>query len=56
MCSSILAQATMELICRGSYISWSLPKYTNIILTSNPDNSEYQVVTLDAAQKTRFIN
>lgn len=55
-CSSILAQATMELICRGSYISWDLPKYTNIILTSNPDDGDYQVVTLDSAQRTRFIN
>lgn len=55
-CSSILAQATMELICRGTFISWSLPKYTNIILTSNPDNGDFQVVTLDSAQRTRFVN
>ena len=56
MCSSVLAQATMELICRGTYVSWSLPKYTNIVLTSNPDNGEYQVVTLDGAQKSRYVN
>lgn len=54
--SSILVQATNELICRGTYVSWNLPKYTTIALTTNPDNGEYQVVTMDEAQKTRFIN
>lgn len=49
-------QATMELIDRQSYISWSLPKGWNILLTSNPDNGDYQVNTLDVAQKTRFIS
>lgn len=53
---SMFMQATMELICRGSYISWNLPKYTSIILTSNPDSSSYQVNTLDEAQLSRFIN
>lgn len=54
--SSILVQATNELICRGTYVSWNLPKYTTIALTTNPDNGEYQVTTMDEAQKTRFIN
>lgn len=45
----------MELINEGKYISWSLPKNTSIILTSNPDNSEYSVSSLDNAQKTRFV-
>lgn len=54
--NSMFLQATMELICRGSYISWSLPKYTNIVLTSNPDSSDYRVETLDSAQASRFIN
>lgn len=49
-------QCTMELIDRQQYISWKLPKDWHIILTSNPDNGEYLVNTMDVAQKTRFIS
>tara|TARA_R110002020_G_scaffold431389_4_gene641401 strand:+ start:2069 stop:3244 length:1176 start_codon:yes stop_codon:yes gene_type:complete len=49
-------QATMEVIDRQEYISWSLPKNWHVILTTNPDNGEYQVTSLDDAQKTRFIS
>lgn len=52
--SSLFMQATMELINTCAYISWHLPKYTSIILTTNPDNGEYSVSSLDNAQKTRF--
>lgn len=48
-------QAVMELIDRQEYISWKLPKNWHIILTSNPDNGEYLVNSLDNAQRTRFI-
>jgi hypothetical protein len=48
-------QAIMELIDRQQYISWSLPKDWHIILTSNPDNGEYLVNSIDVAQRTRFI-
>lgn len=48
-------QAVMELIDRQTYISWSLPKDWHIILTSNPDNGDYMVNSIDSAQKTRFI-
>ena len=48
--SSLFMQATMELICTGKYFSWSLPKNTNIVLSTNPDSSNYQVTTLDEAQ------
>ena len=48
-------QACMELIDRQRYMSWQLPKNWHIILTSNPDNGDYQVTTMDDAQKTRFI-
>jgi len=48
-------QAVMELIDRQTYISWSLPKDWHIILTSNPDNGDYMVNSVDAAQKTRYI-
>lgn len=49
-------QATMELIDRHEYVSWKLPKYTNVVLSSNPDDGSYSVSTMDAAQKTRYIN
>lgn len=49
-------QATMEILDRQEYISWSLPKNWHVILTTNPDNGEYQVTSLDDAQKTRFIS
>lgn len=45
----------MEIINTGSYLSWSLPKYTNIVLTSNPDSGEYNVTSLDPAVKSRLI-
>jgi hypothetical protein len=48
-------QATMEIIDRQEYVSWKLPKGWTVILTSNPDNGDYQVTSLDEAQKTRFI-
>lgn len=54
--NALFMQATMELINEGKYISWSLPKNTTVVLTSNPDNGEFQVSSLDSAQKTRFIN
>lgn len=49
-------QATMELINTASYISWKLPKNTTICLTTNPDDGEFSVSSLDNAQKTRFVN
>jgi len=48
-------QAVMELVDRQQYISWSLPADWHIILTSNPDNGEYMVNSIDSAQKTRYI-
>ena len=49
-------QATMELIDRGEYISWSLPDNWTILLSSNPDTGDYNVSSLDNAQKTRYIS
>ena len=48
-------QAVMELVDRQTYVSWSLPKDWHIILTANPDNGDYMVNSVDAAQKTRYI-
>jgi len=49
-------QAVMELIYTGKYISWKLPKYTSVMLSSNPDDGSYQVSSLDAAQMSRMVN
>jgi hypothetical protein len=48
-------QATMTLIETQTYYSWCLPKNWHIILTTNPDDGNYNVTSLDSAQKTRFI-
>jgi len=48
-------QAVMELIDRQTYIYWSLPEDWHIVLTANPDNGDYMVNSVDAAQKTRYI-
>ena len=52
----LFMQATMELINTASYISWKLPKNTTIVMTTNPDDGEFSVTSLDNAQKTRFVN
>lgn len=49
-------QATMEILDRQEYVSWKLPKDWHVILTTNPDNGDYNVTSLDVAQKTRFIS
>lgn len=54
--NSMFMQASMEIINTASYISWKLPKYTSIVLSSNPDDGQFSVTSLDNAQKTRFIN
>lgn len=54
--NSLFQQAIMELICTGKYISWKLPKYTSVLLSSNPDDGSYQVSSLDAAQMSRLVN
>ena len=49
-------QATMEILDRQEFVSWKLPKNWHVILTTNPDNGDYNVTSLDVAQKTRFIS
>ena len=49
-------QACMELIDRGSYVSWNLPENTTIILSQNPEDGDYNVNSQDNAQKTRYVN
>lgn len=54
--NSLFLQATMQLIQDGTYVSWKLPKYTTIVLSTNPDNGSYSVSSMDTAQRSRFIN
>ena len=49
-------KACMELIDKQEYVSWRLPRNWHVILTTNPDNGDYNVTSLDNAQKTRFIS
>ena len=51
-----LLQACMDLVLEQKYVSWSFPKKTTIVLSNNPDNGEYNVNSLDEAQRTRFLN
>lgn len=53
---SRFATAAMELIEKSEYMSWKLPKGWTIVLTSNPDSGDYNVTSLDSAQKTRFLS
>lgn len=46
----------MELINKGKYSNWNLPKGSTIVLSTNPsDNNEYQVMSQDAAQEDRYL-
>lgn len=49
-------QAMMEVCDRQEYVSWKLPKNWHVILTTNPDNGDYNVTSLDVAQQTRFVS
>lgn len=50
-----ILQAAMSITYEQEYISWKLPKNTTVLLTTNPDNSEFLVNSLDEAQMTRFV-
>lgn len=51
-----LLNACMDLVLEQKYISWAMPKKSMFVLTNNPDNGEYNVNSLDEAQRTRFLN
>lgn len=54
--NQMFMQAIMEICDRQEYISWKLPAGWTVVLSSNPDDGNYNVTTLDIAQTTRFIN
>jgi hypothetical protein len=51
----LILQAAMEIIHEQKYLSWSLPKGSNVILSENPDNGDYQVTSIDDAFRSRFV-
>lgn len=53
--TSQLLNALMDLIWEHKYVSWSLPAKTTTVLTSNPDNGNYNVTAIDTAVSTRFL-
>lgn len=55
-CTPVFTQAIMEMLRDQKYISWKLPKKTVIILTSNPDNGNYNVASMDEAQNSRCLS
>jgi hypothetical protein len=50
----MVMQACMSITEEYRYKSWELPKNSIVILSTNPDNGEYSVASLDSAQKTRM--
>lgn len=47
-------QAAMEIVDKGEFYSWKLPKKWSVILTSNPPDGKYMVAATDVAQQTRY--
>jgi hypothetical protein len=54
-CQPRFMQAIMEIVDNQSYFSWKLPKGSTIVLSSNPDNGDYNVTTEDTAQTSRYF-
>ena len=55
-CTPVFSQAVMDLIKDREYMTRKLPEKTTVMLTSNPDNGNYNVVGLDKAQQGRCMN
>lgn len=51
-----ILQACYELIYKQEFWSFKLPPKTTVMLTSNPDNGDYNVNTIDEAGVTRKLN
>lgn len=50
-----LMNAVMEISEEQSYGKWKLPEGSSVILTSNPDDGDFNVSINDSAQKTRML-
>lgn len=49
---NMVMQACMRITDEQEYVSWKLPKGSTVILTTNPDNEDFFVTSLDSAQKS----
>lgn len=56
MALSNILQACYELIYKQEFWSFKLPPRTTVILTTNPDNGDYNVNQVDEAGTSRLIN
>lgn len=53
--SNMVMQAIMTIIDEQKHTSWKLPKGSTVILSSNPDNQNFFVTSVDEAQSSRYI-
>jgi hypothetical protein len=54
-CETSVRNAAMPLILENRTVSYALPKYSSVVLTSNYDNGINNVIDLDPAQATRYL-
>lgn len=55
-CNSLIANTIMEIVNEGKHVSWELPKYTNVVLSSNPDSGSFNVTSMDSAFLSRYVD
>jgi len=51
-----ILRGIMQLLQNYELVSWSLPKYWQIVLTANPDGGDYSVTPMDNAMLTRMMH
>lgn len=51
-----ILRGIMQLLQRGELVSWSLPPGWHIVVTANPEGSDYSVTPLDDAMLTRMLH
>ena len=51
-----ILRGIMQLLQRGELVSWSLPPDWHIVVTANPEGSDYSVTPLDDAMLTRMLH
>jgi len=51
----MVLQAAMRITDEQEYVSWSLPKGSTVILTTNPSGGDFLVAESDSAMETRYL-
>ena len=51
-----ILRGIMQLLQRSELVSWSLPPQWHIVVTANPEGSDYSVTPLDDAMLTRMLH